>query len=364
MISELLAQRANAFDYLFDAVVVIDQQGIITDWNTGSEVLYGYPKEEAVGSHVNILHVPEDVERITSEVMKALGLHGKWTGEIKMLRKNGDRGWVESVCVPLFDSNNEMNGALGINRDITKRVEGERLLKEREAQLKYEVEIKDKLFSIISHDLKGPFNALLGLTHMMSKNAERFTKKDLIGYAANVNEAGERVFRLLDSLLEWSLLQIGGGEVERQMISAHDLTQDTINILDLLAAERDVAIINRIAQDAAYADPESFRIVIRNLISNSIKFTPAGGAIEVSSIKHKGMLQISVTDTGIGISKNQTDNLFALDQKTSVAGLNGEVGTGLGLPLCKELIEKNGGKIWVESSHGKGAVFHFTLPAE
>lgn len=125
---DILEQRAKAFDYLFDAVVVTDLHGIITDWNKGSEELYGYSKEEAMGRCVNILHVPEDSERITFEVLSAVEKFGKWSGEIRMLHKNGDIGWIESMCVPIFDSNEQMIGALGINRDITDRIrETERL---------------------------------------------------------------------------------------------------------------------------------------------------------------------------------------------------------------------------------------------
>lgn len=128
MNSDILKQRAKAFDYLFDAVVVTDLQGIIIDWNNGSEVLYGYSKDEAIGQPVNILHVPEDTERTTSEVISAIEKFGKWTGEVRMLHKNGDVGWIESMCVPIYDSNEQMIGALGINRDITDRIkETERL---------------------------------------------------------------------------------------------------------------------------------------------------------------------------------------------------------------------------------------------
>lgn len=126
--SERLLLRAKAFNYLFDAVVVTDAEGIITDWNKGSESLYGYTEEEAVGQPVGILHVPDDVEHITSEVLAAVAESGQWTGEVRMLHKDGSIGWIESMCIPLLDDEGHMVGALGINRDITERViETERL---------------------------------------------------------------------------------------------------------------------------------------------------------------------------------------------------------------------------------------------
>lgn len=128
---KILEQRAKAFDYLFDAVVVTDVEGIITDWNIGSELLYGYTKEEAIGQPAHILHVPEDVDRITSEVISSVEKFGKWNGEVKFLHKEGHIGWLESMCVPIFDDNNQMIGALGINRDITTRMEETKLLHDR-----------------------------------------------------------------------------------------------------------------------------------------------------------------------------------------------------------------------------------------
>jgi len=122
MNKKILKQRAKAFDYLFDAVVVTDVQGIIIDWNKGSENLYGYSKKEAIGQPVSILHVPEDTDHITTEVISSVEKSGKWTGEIRMLHKNGDIGWIESMCVPVYDSNNIIVGALGINRDISDRI--------------------------------------------------------------------------------------------------------------------------------------------------------------------------------------------------------------------------------------------------
>jgi diguanylate cyclase (GGDEF)-like protein/PAS domain S-box-containing protein len=118
---DLLKQRAKAFDHLFDAVVVTDLNGIIVDWNKGSEKLYGYSRKEAIGKAVNILHVPEDTEIITAEVLSAVQSTGKWSGEVRMLHKNGTIGWVESSCVPVYDENHNMLGAIGINRNITAR---------------------------------------------------------------------------------------------------------------------------------------------------------------------------------------------------------------------------------------------------
>jgi diguanylate cyclase (GGDEF)-like protein/PAS domain S-box-containing protein len=122
MDSNTLKQMNKAFDYLFDALVITDLQGIITEWNKGSQKLYGYSKEEAIGQPVNMLHLAEDTEHITADVISAVEEFGKWTGEVRMLHKDGHIGWIESMCVPLFNINGELIGALGINRNITDRI--------------------------------------------------------------------------------------------------------------------------------------------------------------------------------------------------------------------------------------------------
>tara|TARA_R110002111_G_scaffold255376_1_gene321622 strand:- start:168 stop:1004 length:837 start_codon:yes stop_codon:yes gene_type:complete len=233
-------------------------------------------------------------------------------------------------------------------------------------RLEYEVDVKNRFFSIIAHDLKSPFNSLLGMTHLMSEMADNLSKDKLVEYAKAVNEAGDRVFELLQNLLEWSRLQMEGVKSDLRTVpfSLRDLAQENIDIFTPMAMGKNITLTNNIKNDIAFADPDMAQSVIRNLISNSIKFTPKNGKIEISSKQIGGMVQVTVSDTGVGLSKEQTDKVFALDQKASTVGTAGERGTGLGLPLCKEMIEKYGGEIWLESVPGEGTQFHFTLPIE
>lgn len=182
---KILEQRAKAFDYLFDAVVVTDLQGIITDWNKGSETLYGYSKEEAIGQPVNILHAPEDSEHITSEVISAVEKSGKWSGEVRMLHKDGHIGWIESMCVPIFDDNDQMVGALGINRDITERKQNDIELKQHEKHLEELVTQRSKELERQSAIIENLYDCkistdLKGFITEWNKGAE-----DLYGYSAN-----------------------------------------------------------------------------------------------------------------------------------------------------------------------------------
>ncbi len=248
-----------------------------------------------------------------------------------------------------------------LENEVTKRTEE---LETQKQQLQYEIDTKNRFFSIISHDLKSPFNSLLGMTHLMSQMADSYSKEKLAEYAKDVNKAGDRVFDLLQNLLEWSRLQMDGVECEPQTLLLRDLAQETINIFTPIAMEKDVSIANSVRNETAFADAEMVRTVIRNLLSNAIKFTPAEGKIEILSTQEGGVVQVTVSDTGVGLSQDRLTRIFALDQMVSSAGTDGERGTGLGLPLCKELIEKNGGSIWAESDLENGSKFHFTLPTK
>ncbi len=235
-------------------------------------------------------------------------------------------------------------------------------LKISEEKLKREVYIKNRFFSIIAHDLRSPFSTLLGFTQIMSQSAHKFSKDELVECATSLNEQANKVFELLQNLLEWSRLQMKGEKQVPIMIHLADLTQEIIAILNLTALEKDISIVNNINNECAFADQNMIRTVILNLIANSIKFSQAGGAVIVSASNNGNRVQVNVTDTGVGMSKEQVKKVFSLDHKTSTAGTAGEGGTGLGLLLCKEMLERNKGEIWVESTIGEGSVFHFTLP--
>ena len=247
------------------------------------------------------------------------------------------------------------------NRRLSKEVQ---LRKQAEAQLQYQVDVKNRFFSIIAHDLKGPFTVLLGMTQVMADMPDKISKKKLAEYAGKVNDSGLVFFDLLQNLLEWSRLQMTGGEINPDMFSLRDASQACVDILSPMALNKDIILTNTIDTEMAFADPDMVQTVIRNLIANSLKFTPAGGAIDLSSQIENNMVKITVTDNGVGISEQHLANIFALDLRTSTPGTDGETGTGLGLPLCKEMVEKNGGRIWVKSTAGQGSRFHFTLPTK
>lgn len=251
--------------------------------------------------------------------------------------------------------------------DLERQAAGLVELAEKEAalveELKYESRVKDRFFSIISHDLKSPFTSLLGMTQMMSQMADSFSKEKLVEYSNNVNDSANKVFDLLQNLLEWSRLQMEGATFEPTINPLNELVDESFETLLPVALDKSIALENKIKKSSVYADPNMTQTVIRNLVANALKFTPSGGTIDVTASKDGGMVRLTVKDSGVGMTREHAEKVFSLDQKTSTKGTEGEPGTGLGLPLCKEMVEKNGGEIWVESNPGEGSRFHFTLPA-
>ncbi|MCK4343920.1 MAG: hybrid sensor histidine kinase/response regulator [Bacteroidales bacterium] len=237
-------------------------------------------------------------------------------------------------------------------------------LRKVNADMKEIIKTKDKFFSIIAHDLKGPFNTLLGFSELLLKeydNRDPEENKEMITHIFNSAVHG---FDLLNNLLEWSRSQTGRIEYEPQNFSLNDLIRQNILFISDAAYKKNIEVQSKIKEHIlAFADRRMINTVVRNLISNALKFTEPGGKIILSYTKEAKFIEVCVSDTGMGIREENIPKLFNLTEGFSTRGTNNEQGTGLGLILCKEFVEKNGGKIWVESKYGEGSKFMFTIPA-
>lgn len=239
----------------------------------------------------------------------------------------------------------------------------EQQVKERTAELEQANASKDKFFSIIAHDLRVPFTGLLGMTEVFSENLANFTQEEIKEGLESLQHTAQTVYTLLENLLTWSRLQRGIIEYFPQDIFLEEIARYNVSLFSSNAEQKQIALTQVIASDIqAYADQNMIDTALRNLVSNAIKFTDKGGSITVSATEDEEVIEVAVSDTGTGIKAEDLDKLFHIDVKYSQVGTSGEQGTGLGLILCKELIEKNGGNIWVESEVGKGTTFRFTVP--
>ncbi len=236
-------------------------------------------------------------------------------------------------------------------------------LDEKNAQLEEVNASKDRFFSIISHDLRSPFVGLLGLTQLISEEFENYSREKLHTIITKLYKSTENLYALIENLLTWSRLQRGMIEWHPQPIIVRDAIQRTINVLTSNAEQKDIELRNAVVKEnVGYADAKMLDTVLRNLVSNALKFTGQGGNITVSAEEHDKMLTISVADTGIGIGPEHVPKLFRIDSKYTRTGTANERGTGLGLILCKEFVERNGGTIRIESEEGVGTTFSFTVP--
>ena len=262
-----------------------------------------------------------------------------------------------------------MNGrevVLASIRDITDRLQAEEELKLKNDELRHINAEKDKFFSIIAHDLRGPFNGFLGFTRLMVEDLPDLTQGEILKFAVSMRNSATNLFQLLENLLEWSRSQRGLTNFEPESFLLKSMIVESMHTLMDAAHKKGVCISFEIQEDlGVFADEYMLASTIRNLASNAMKFTKKGGNVSIAAKTVSGnSVEISVRDTGIGMSSTMVEDLFRLDVQTNRKGTDGEPSTGLGLLLCKDFIEKHGGKIWVESEEGKGSTFRFTLPVQ
>ncbi len=257
--------------------------------------------------------------------------------------------------------NNDLNQK---NKEITEQKED---IENKTKQLKTSNAAKDRFFSIISHDLRSPFNSMLGFSELLIENFDEYSSEQSKEFIVIMHKTMVNTFNLLENLLIWSHSQsdnLDFNPIEKEL---YWLSENSVELLQQTAKSKSIALINQIPEDIYLTvDENMFLTVIRNLISNAIKFTPKGGEIKIMArlvtINDLKNIEIVVEDNGVGISEEMQLKLFDISNNISTKGTEKERGTGLGLILCKEFVEKHDGKIWLESERNKGSRFCFTLP--
>ncbi len=271
--------------------------------------------------------------------------------DIEDIKKGFEVGGVDYITKPF-------------NREeLLARVKTHLSLMQQQKELKDLNATKDKFFSIIAHDLKSPFNHLLGLTEIIQDRSREVNNKEIQELAALIHKSAKQGRDLLDNLLEWSRSQIGARDFRPDNTELFDIVNKAISFVEHIASQKDISIVNSIKKDTVVrADVNMLNTILRNLLNNAIKFTKQGGFVKIYARERKEVVEVTVEDNGIGISKSTLSKLFKIDENPSTPGTNNEKGTGLGLILCREFVERHGGTIYVESERGKGSKFIFTLP--
>jgi signal transduction histidine kinase/ligand-binding sensor domain-containing protein len=246
----------------------------------------------------------------------------------------------------------------------------EELLSQQEVLVKMNNELnalnvsKDKFFSIIAHDLKNPFSTIIGFSEILKEGMRTDDAVEIKQSALMINNSAIQTYRLLENLLEWANTQRGKIVFNPVNLDLNEILDEEFNMLSDTASTKNIDLTRSIPENlTVFADKNMIKTIMRNLISNAIKFTHKNGKVEVAAITENHQVKISVSDTGIGMNVETIAKLFRIDSDLSTPGTENEKGTGLGLFLCKEFIEKHSGKIWVESEPGKGSIFRFVLPS-
>lgn len=307
---------------------------------------------------------PDD--RNSFATMNLEGIHLQrpfdWKGRVLV---EGKEKWLHIRSTPelLEDGNILWHGLIV---DITEHKNADLKIQLINEELSKAIAEKDKFFSIIAHDLRSPFNALLGFTQLLDEGVQTMSIDKIQEIASILKSSATNVYGLLENLLEWSRIQREiTGFVPKSFILLPKISESLQSVLEP-ANKKGIDISINVPEDLqVFADANMLESTIRNLASNAVKFTPKGGKITITAKSaENNLVEISITDTGIGMSKALLDILFCLDKHSNRKGTDGEPSTGLGLIICKDFVEKHGGKIWAESEVGKGSTFYFTIPSE
>jgi len=359
------AYLENLINYANAPIIVWDTHFRIIRFNHAFESLTGRPEAEVLGQSLEILFPPDLAEKSMALIRKTLTGERWETVEIKILHRNGTVRTVLWNSATLFAPDGISPVAtIAQGQDITRRKLAEEEIKLKNEELQKLNTEKDKFFSIIAHDLRSPLGSFMVLTQLIKEELLTMELVEIQQIAVQMAKSASNLFHLLENLLEWARIQRGLFHFNAESIQLHASAQESMELLDDSVKNKEIEIINDIPADVwVFADANMLQTIIRNLISNALKFTRKGGKVSLSAkVSGNASIEISVGDSGIGMSPEMVNNLFQLNIQNNRQGTEGESSSGLGLLLCKEFIEKLGGIIWVESEEGIGSVFHLTLP--
>lgn len=345
--------REKVLEAMKEGLIVTDNLDRIIDLNREIKKILSISGENLIGKNIDSV-LPNQ-----PELFGYIG--GRKDGRIKIeIQRNGYPIFLEVSITALFEDENSFNGLIILTRDITSQVEIENQVRLQSEQLIAMNKLKDRLFSIIAHDLRGPLNNLNEVIKML--NAGMITEDEFKSFIPNLSKNIGYTTGLLENLLFWSRSQLQGEIIKPVYFNVKGIADNIIALFENVIKEKDIITENQLDPNAlVYADMDMIQLIVRNLVSNAVKFSKHGGSIKITSYLDGNDSVICFCDSGVGISQENQKKLFELETFTT-RGTDNEEGTGLGLLLCKDFIEKNGGRIWVESEIGEGSKFCVQIP--
>ncbi len=365
-IIEKLIHSIQVSDYsilkaLPDLVFVLSDSGVFLECKNGNYQNLFFNTRQFKGRSVNGVFPKETADQILNIINKAL-----LTGEVETIEFELGSGVPDELI--FFEARfviSEYEKVLMILRDITIQKRAEIQIQKFTEELKHLNATKDKFFSIISHDLRSPINGLLGYAEILSNELNNLDKDEIREFAMNIVEISKTTNSLLTNILDWSRVQSGRISFQPEMMDVWKSIDRIFNLLNPSASNKNISLINTVKKETyIYADENMIHSILINLTGNAIKFTNNGGFVRLACEEKESHFHFTVTDNGIGISKINIEKLLHPEIIFSSNGTAKEKGTGLGLLLCKEFIEKHSGRIWIESEEGRGTTFNFTIAKE
>ncbi len=347
-------------DAFHDMLFVFTQEGVIGDYlSTDKEDELIYPEEYFLGKHHSEV-LPPNVSAKLDKAFKKLNQQEEYKFDYK-IEQDDSTYWYEAVITKLSDK--EELKYLGAVRNITKRKETELELRKTNEKLEKFNRQKDKLFSVISHDLKNAFSGVVGANDLILEDFNKFSEEELLDYLKLMNKKSKEAFNLLNELLLWSRNQFKSLTPKQKKNNLSEIANRVLEEAKITAGWKSVYVNHSIPGNLyVHADTEMLKTILRNLIGNAIKFSHKGDNIELRAKKKDATVEVSVSDEGVGMDRETQHKV--MDKKTTYTteGTAGEKGSGLGLDLCIDFVEKHGGELSVQSNPGEGATFSFVLP--
>ncbi len=371
MVEAKLAEKAlmeseARFRTLFNespvSIIIHDKvTGEILDGNEAAFRAYGLDSLEALQETEFWTDPPYSAHEALQWIHKSAA-EGVQQFEWKNQTISGEVFWEHVTLRPVIIDGEER--ILSVAVDITKRKQTEEEVRNINQELQKSNADKDRLFSFVAHDLKSPIAGFLSLTEVLSADIKDFSLQELEQMTREMHKSSEGLYALLEDLLQWSRLQRGLLDYNPESACLNDIVTAGISIAKNVADQKNIDLRGNVPEGMnLFADQKMLYTVIRNLIFNALKFTHRGGNVSIHAHQDGSMVRVIVHDDGMGMDQETAAGVFAIDQKRSVKGTEGEKGTGLGLILCKEFVEKHGGRIWIESEPGQGTTVSFTVPS-
>jgi signal transduction histidine kinase len=348
--------RDVVFENMMGSVLVFDKDNHLVDFNPRAKTNFNFINDDFVGQHVR------DIFKDYEQIIDSIVLLDK---NNNMPNKNislGNKTFSATFSV-VVDSKNRTTGKLLILNDITDFVIIENKLRQNSENLEKLINEKNRFFSIIAHDLRGPFQGFLGLSGILAEDAEVLSKDEIKDISQELNKALVTQYSFLEELLQWAGLNTNRIDLNLVKFDLYDIVNSITNVLQNNAVAKNISV-EVICHNNIWitADKDMIKLVIRNLLSNAIKFSRLGGRITITLEEADNFAVVAVKDDGVGISETNLSQIFSAGSHLSTEGTAKERGSGLGLILCKEIIDKHRGKIWAESEIGKGSIFKVKIP--